>query len=170
MSYSHEYNAIESLIGCAYHEAALKMHLADSELCILYTLHTHGPGCLQSTLYKETGLTKTTVNSALKKLEKGGTLYLTPGPGRNTRVYLTESGAQLARDTAGGSWSWRAGSTPAGRRGAGALPAPEPRLRGKADSPRSRRAIKVKEKAERCICTSRPFRLTEFTARKPRIN
>ena len=101
MSYSHEYNAIESLIGCAYHEAALKMHLADSELCILYTLHTHGPGCLQSTLYKETGLTKTTVNSALKKLEKGGTLYLTPGPGRNTRVYLTESGAQLARDTAG---------------------------------------------------------------------
>ena len=82
MSYSHEYNAIESLIGCAYHEAALKMHLADSELCILYTLHTHGPGCLQSTLYKETGLTKTTVNSALKKLEKGGTLYLTPGPGR----------------------------------------------------------------------------------------
>lgn len=101
VSYSHEYNAIESLIGCAYHEAALKMHLADSELCILYTLHTHGPGCLQSTLYKETGLTKTTVNSALKKLEKGGTLYLTPGPGRNTRVYLTESGAQLARDTAG---------------------------------------------------------------------
>ncbi len=93
MSYSHEYSAIESLIGCAYHEAALKMHLADSELCILYTLHTHGPGCLQSTLYKETGLTKTTVNSALKKLEKGGTLYLTPGPGRNTRVYLTESGA-----------------------------------------------------------------------------
>ena len=82
MSYSHEYSAIESLIGCAYHEAALKMHLADSELCILYTLHTHGPGCLQSTLYKETGLTKTTVNSALKKLEKGGTLYLTPGPGR----------------------------------------------------------------------------------------
>lgn len=80
MSYSHEYNAIESLIGCAYHEAALKMHLADSELCILYTLHTHGPGCLQSTLYKETGLTKTTVNSALKKLEKGGTLYLTPAP------------------------------------------------------------------------------------------
>jgi len=101
VSYSHEYSAIESLIGCAYHEAALKMHLADSELCILYTLHTHGPGCLQSTLYKETGLTKTTVNSALKKLEKGGTLYLTPGPGRNTRVYLTESGAQLARDTAG---------------------------------------------------------------------
>ena len=39
MSYSHEYSAIESLIGCAYHEAALKMHLADSELCILYTLH-----------------------------------------------------------------------------------------------------------------------------------
>ena len=101
MSYSHEYNAIESLIGCAYHEAALKMQLADSELCILYTLHTHGPGCLQSTLYKETGLTKTTVNSAIKKLEKGGTLYLTPGPGRNTRVYLTESGARLARDTAG---------------------------------------------------------------------
>ena len=89
MSYSHEYNAIESLIGCAYHEAALKMHLADSELCILYTLHTHGPGCLQSTLYKETGLTKTTVNSALKKLEKGGTLYLPPGPGRNTRIYAS---------------------------------------------------------------------------------
>ena len=34
---------------------------------------------------------------AFGKLEK----LLTPGPGRNTRVYLTESGAQLARDTAG---------------------------------------------------------------------
>ena len=52
VSYSHEYNAIESLIGCAYHEAALKMHLADSELCILYTLHTHGPGCLQSAMLR----------------------------------------------------------------------------------------------------------------------
>ena len=134
MSYSHEYNAIESLIGCAYHEAALKMHLADSELCILYTLHTHGPGCLQSTLYKETGLTKTTVNSALKKLEKGGTLYLPPGPGRNTRVYLTESGAQLARDTAG----------------------------------RLIRKYRAVHRTARYFLNKRC--LTEFAARKPRIN
>lgn len=82
-----------------YHEAALKLNLTDSELNILYVLCVHGPGCLQSTLYKETGMTKSTVNSAVKKMEREGLLCLKPGEKRNTCVYATETGEALMEQT-----------------------------------------------------------------------
>lgn len=94
-----EYNEIINTIGNLYHEAALRLHLTDSELDILYGLCSHEPGCYQSTLYKETGQTKSTINSAIKKMERNEILYLTPGPGRNTCVYLTEKGKRLVTDT-----------------------------------------------------------------------
>ena len=94
------YNRILGKINSAYHEAARMMELSDSELDILYLLRTHETGCLQSVLYKETCTTKSTVNSALRKMEREQLLYLTPGPGRNTRVFLTSQGEQLARETA----------------------------------------------------------------------
>lgn len=95
-----EYNLIQNQINSAYHEAARRMGLSDSELDILYVLSTHEPGCNQSVLYKEAFSIRSTVNSAIRKMEKAGLLYLTPGTGRNTRVYLTDAGQALARDTA----------------------------------------------------------------------
>ena len=50
-------------------------------------------------LYKESGLTKSTVNSAIRKLQRDGILYLMPGEGRNTLVYATEKGEELIRNT-----------------------------------------------------------------------
>ena len=94
-----EYNEIISTICNLYHEAAVKLKLSDSEMDILYGLCSHGQGCYQSTLYKETGMTKSTINSALKKMERDEILYLTPGQGRNTCVHLTEKGQQLAERT-----------------------------------------------------------------------
>ena len=94
-----EYNHIMGRIEAAYHEAALKMNMADSEFDILYTLNTYPAGCKQSTLYKESGLTKSTVNSAIKKMEKNGIVVLTPGMGRNTYVVLTERGKVLMQNT-----------------------------------------------------------------------
>ena len=44
-------------------------------------------------------MTKSTINSAIKKMERDEILYLTPGPGRNTCVYLTEKGQKLAERT-----------------------------------------------------------------------
>lgn len=94
-----EFNRITGVINGAYHKAALKLGLSDSEMGILYTLCAHEPGCNQSTLYKETGMTKSTVNSAIRKMEQADILYLTDGSGRNTRVFLTEKGKALTQKT-----------------------------------------------------------------------
>ena len=96
-----EFNSISGTIDSIYHEAALKMGMSDSERDILYVLCDHGSGCNQSALYKETGMTRSTVNSAIRKLEKAGILYLTPGKGRNTCVVLTEKGEKYITETVG---------------------------------------------------------------------
>ena len=92
-------NYSASRIANAYHDAARRLGLSDSELDILYTLCTHAPSCPQSAIYKETGATRSTINSAIRKLEKAELLYLTPGQGRGTRVYLTERGRALTETT-----------------------------------------------------------------------
>ena len=94
-----EHNHTVGIIEGAYHEAALRLGLSDSELNILYTLNEHPQGCNQSVLYKETGMTKSTVNSAIRKMENEQILYLTPGAGRNTCVCLTDNGRKLVVNT-----------------------------------------------------------------------
>ena len=94
-----EFNRIDGQIQRSYHEAAVKMRLPDSEFWILYVLATNGPEMLQTELTAITGVSKTTINSALKKMERKGLLELTPGGGRNTCVRLTDAGNQLSEQT-----------------------------------------------------------------------
>ena len=61
-----EFYNLLSQVDSAYHDAALKLGLTDSELDILYSLNEHGSGCNQSIFYKETGTTKSTINSAVR--------------------------------------------------------------------------------------------------------
>ncbi len=88
-------------INGVYHDVSVKMGISDSVMDILYGILCEGNGCNQSLLYKNSGLGKTTVNSAIRKMEKEGLLYLKPGDGRNTRVFLTDKGYELADRTAG---------------------------------------------------------------------
>lgn len=92
-----EFYNLLSQVDSAYHDAALKLGLTDSELDILYSLNEHGSGCNQSIFYKETGTTKSTINSAVRRMEQAGYLYLKPGTGRNTCVFLTEKGEELMK-------------------------------------------------------------------------
>ena len=94
-----EFNQINGQIERSYHEAAVKMGLPDSAFWILYALVTNTPGIFQAELTFVTGISKTTVNSALKKMEREGLLTLSPGSGRNIRVDLTPAGNQLAEKT-----------------------------------------------------------------------
>ena len=89
----------DKMMESAYHEAARKMHLSDSEFSILYIFSSYPDGCNQSVLYKEAYLTKSTVNSAIRKMEQKELLYLTQGNGRNTVVFLTEKGKELMEKT-----------------------------------------------------------------------
>ena len=76
-----------------------KMKYVDEQdrLCIMGILCEEGEGCNQSVLYKNSGLGKTTINSAIRRMEQQNLLYLTPGEGRNTCVYLTDAGREMLR-------------------------------------------------------------------------
>ena len=96
-----EFNNTLGQIAGAYHDYAARLGIADSVLDILYGILNEGDGCNQSLLYKNSGLGRSTVNSAIRKMEREGLLTLTPGEGRNTRVFLTGKGRELAESTAG---------------------------------------------------------------------
>lgn len=86
-------------IDAAYHEAALKLGLSDSAMLILYTICNNGEECLLNDITRSSGISKQTVNSALRKLEIEGVLYLEVFKGRKKKVCLTDKGKVLVKDT-----------------------------------------------------------------------
>ena len=90
-------NYLTNEIDAAYHEAARKLHLSDSALLILYTICNHGDGCLLYDICRLSGASKQTINSALRKLEAEGIIYLETFDGKKKKVYLTEKGRQVDR-------------------------------------------------------------------------
>lgn len=51
---------------------------------------------LQSEISRLTGISRQTINSAIRKLEKEGIVYLEQGKGRNTILCLTDKGKQFS--------------------------------------------------------------------------
>lgn len=95
---SEKYTYLAGEINALYHEAAVKMGVSDSVQNILYVICEKGDQCLQSDISKLTGISRQTINSAIRKLEKDGIVYLEQGKGRNTIVCLTEKGKQFASE------------------------------------------------------------------------
>ena len=91
------FNLLMSEIDTVYHDAALKLGMSDSQMLVLYTLCSFDGECMLGDI--TSGASKQTVNSALRKLESGGIVYLESFEGRKKKVYLTEKGKQLAKDT-----------------------------------------------------------------------
>ncbi len=89
-------NRIASLIGAVYHDVAVKLGLSDCAFNILYALAETDGERLQSDIVKVTGISRQTVNSALRKLEKDGITYLKQDVGRKTVVCLTDKGVAFA--------------------------------------------------------------------------
>lgn len=92
------FNCLLSETDAAYHEAALRQGLNGR---ILYALCELGSPASLRAVCESTGLSKQTVNSALRKLEADGILYLEPSGARSKRVCLTEAGLRVADATAG---------------------------------------------------------------------
>ena len=82
-----------------YHQASLKTGLSDSASRILYALYTAGGSCPLSDIYKDAGISKQTVNSALRKLEEEGAVRLEQHHGKAKLVFLTEQGRDKANQT-----------------------------------------------------------------------
>ncbi len=93
------YNYLISEIEAVYHEAALRFGLSDSAMMILYVLSGQGGVCALSLLPYYTGLTKQTLNSAVRKLEADGILESVALGARKKELHLTEAGKTLCAET-----------------------------------------------------------------------
>ncbi|MCI8638749.1 MAG: MarR family transcriptional regulator [Coprococcus sp.] len=94
------YNHLLSEMDSVYHEMSLKLGVSDSAMIILYTICNNGDCCLLQEICRLSGISKQTVNSALRKLEADGIVYLKPSGAKNKMVYLTDAGKHLAQRTA----------------------------------------------------------------------
>jgi len=90
-------NILMSEIDMMYHEAAKKVNLSDSSMLILYMTYDSG-GCRPLSDITAT-ISKQTANSALRKLETEGLIYL---EGKKKKiVFLTPEGENYAKETVG---------------------------------------------------------------------
>ena len=90
---SRIYAYLSAEITSLYHEAAVKIGISDTVLNILYVLCEKEGQCLQSDIFRLTGISRQTINSAIRKLEKGE-----QREGRNTMVCLTEKGKDFSSE------------------------------------------------------------------------
>lgn len=93
------YNILFTETNRAYHDMALRLGLSDSAMHILYSLCSLGESCPLSDITCG-GISKQTINSALRKLEAEDIVYLESSGGRKKTVCLTEKGKELADRTA----------------------------------------------------------------------
>ena len=95
---TQQYTYLAGEINALYHEAAVKAGISDSIQNILYVICENGTSCLQSEISKLTGISRQTINSAIRKLEKEDIVYLKQGKGKNTIVCLTQKGEKYASE------------------------------------------------------------------------
>ncbi len=95
----HRINYLNAELNALYHQASLKLGLTDSASIVLYTIYDNGEDCLLSDIYKQSGVSKQTVNSAIRNLEKKQIIYLEQHSGRAKKVVLTDTGKEYAQKT-----------------------------------------------------------------------
>lgn len=87
-------------LDAIYHQAARKLKVSDSVLYVLYMIYEKGDHCLLYDICSESGISKQTINSAIRKLEKEEILYLEQDKGKTKRICLTEKGKVCIEQTA----------------------------------------------------------------------
>ncbi|MBD5477448.1 MAG: winged helix-turn-helix transcriptional regulator [Lachnospiraceae bacterium] len=95
------YNYLINEIDAAYHEISSALGLSDSSMVVLYTICDNNGSCLLRDICRNSGISKQTINSALRKLESEGSIYLESAGMKKKKVCLTEHGKLLADRTAG---------------------------------------------------------------------
>lgn len=94
------YNYLAGELDAAYHELNIKLNMADSAMIILYAICDQGDACLLRDIYGQFGVSKQTINSALRKLEEEKLVFLEAVDAKNKRVCLTPKGKETADRTA----------------------------------------------------------------------
>ena len=94
------FNHLLGEIEAVYHEMALKFGQSDSVMNIIYTICDYGESCPLQEICRRSGISKQTINSALRKLEREGIVYSEQAGVKGKNVCLTEKGKELVGDTA----------------------------------------------------------------------
>jgi len=93
-----EYNRLYKEIDELYHGIALNSDLSDSAFTIFYSIYDLGNGCLQKDICNIACVSKQTINSSIRNLEKAGYIRLEEGKGRDKHLFLTSAGEQLVKE------------------------------------------------------------------------
>lgn len=99
----HRINYLTSEMDAVYHRASLKLGISDSVSLILYTIYDAGGSCLLSEIYKKSGISKQTVNSALRGLEGKASSRSSSTRGAPRRSCLPKRGVNMPRRRRAGS-------------------------------------------------------------------
>ena len=92
-------NCLASDLDSLYHHAAQKIGVSDSVMFVLYSLYENKGMILLNDIRKITGISKQTLNSAIRKLENEEIIYLERKSGRAKTVCLTEKGKEYINQT-----------------------------------------------------------------------
>lgn len=95
----HRINYLTSELQSIYHQSSVKLGISDSVSTVLYAIYDAGEACLLSDIYKNSGISKQTINSAVRGLETDGILYLEQHTGRSKKVILTDKGKLYVKHT-----------------------------------------------------------------------
>lgn len=95
VSYSaklREFNCLYKEASSLYYELALKSGISESAFWIMYAMAELGDGCLQKDIADRYSISRQTISSSVRNLEKKGYLFLKHGKGRNMHLFLTQEG------------------------------------------------------------------------------
>ena len=95
----HKVNCLTNDLNSLYHQVALKFGMSDSAMFVLYMAYDKGGNCLLYDICNESGISKQTINSAVRKLENENIIYLEKIGGKTKRVCLTDEGEKYAQKT-----------------------------------------------------------------------
>lgn len=87
-------NAMLSAIDGVYQELLKAKGVSDSEYIVMFAIKELGEGCSQKDIADNSNVSKKTINSTIKKLQKEGYIELKLGKYPNMHIYLTELGKE----------------------------------------------------------------------------
>ena len=98
-----EFTAIYKETDAVYSEFARRSGLSDCAFWLMYSIHEAKGKCTQREICGQWTMSKQTVNSALKGLEKNGYIVLTSSKTdkRSKYITFTDEGVQFARENIG---------------------------------------------------------------------
>lgn len=78
-----------------YHDISMRLGLSDSEAMVMYMLYDTKEPLTQSDIVKATGLSKQTLNSSIRKLEREGIVCLEKIDEKSKNIVMTDKGKKV---------------------------------------------------------------------------